>query len=143
MTALPSPILKRLPDHEQSYYLADNYVLIEFFSESLDDFFSFVLPRGLIVNGCSIPRFLWRAMGHPLMSRYWIAFVIHDYLYGKGLHSLHAESLSRKEVDLLFYDLLRADGVGWLKANEMYYGVRAGGWQSFRKDNNQLRGQDA
>ena len=42
MTALPSPILKRLPDHEQSYYLAGNYVLSDFFSESLDDFFNFL-----------------------------------------------------------------------------------------------------
>ena len=76
---------------------------------------------GTIVNGASIPRILWPILGSPFVGAHRDAAVLHDAYYFK--HSGH----TRKEVDEMFYDKMRADGVWYIKAKLMYYGVRVGG----------------
>lgn len=138
MDALPSPTLKRVHDTNNAYYLAVKFVLINFHSKSLNKNFNFVVPSGLIVDGASIPRIFWRVIGHPLSSRYWVAFVVHDYLYGFSDISEDELDMTRKQVDLLFYDMLRAEGVGWWKGKTMLKAVRSAGWAAFRKSPNKF-----
>lgn len=132
-----SPILGRSLEKEK-YYNVSDYALTNFYSPSLDRVFNIVVPALLIVDGCSIPRFLWRVCGHPLMPKFWLGMLIHDYLYGNTDLTDEEKGMSRKEVDLLFYDLLRDQGIGRIKAGIMYRGVRTGGWVSYRKNPNEF-----
>ena len=138
MQELPSPVLKRVFDSKNQYYLAVKFTLLDFYSKSLDRTFSFIVPAGLIVDGASIPRAFWRVIGHPLTSRYWTAFVIHDYLYGFSSISEKELRLERHEVDDLFYDLLRAEGVSWFRAKLMLNAVWGAGGFVFRKSPNKF-----
>lgn len=138
---LPSPGLKRVYDSDKHYYLSEKYHL-KFYSDHLDKEVEFHIPKHFIVDGASIPRFFWRLVSHPLNPRYWVAFVVHDYLYGNSLLNIWEQNLSRHDVDELFYEMLRAEGVGWTVANTMHKAVRSGGWTSFRKNNNKFATKD-
>lgn len=74
-------------------------------------------PKGSIVNGASIPSALWATVGPPFVGDYRRASVIHD-----------VACVERKQpheaVHLMFYYAMRADGVGWSKANVMYQAVK-------------------
>lgn len=128
-----SPILGRCLIGKATYYNVGAYALNDFYSNSLDRVFNITVPALLKVDGASIPRFLWRVIGHPLMPRFWIGMLIHDYLYKTTDLTPELKAMTRKEIDLLFYDLLRDQGIGRIKAGIMYRGVRSGGWLSFRK----------
>lgn len=93
------------------------------------------------MDGASIPRFFWR-FAHPMESKLWVAFVIHDYLYGNSHLSATDRKMSRGEVDLLFYDLLRSEGVSKAKAKTMYSAVKLCGWRAFRKTENKFVTQE-
>ena len=133
-----SPILGRCLIGKATYYNVGAYALNDFYSNSLDRVFNITVPALLKVDGASIPRFLWRVIGHPLMPEYWVGMLIHDYLYGSTDLPDFLKELSRKEVDKLFYDLLLDQGVSWPMAKAMYRGVRLGGWSSFRKKPNEF-----
>jgi len=123
---LNSPVFKRKKDSKAFQVLIISY--IEIFRG-----LRLFVPDGFCWDGASIPRVLWRLYGHPLTNKYQAAAVVHDWLYKiKGEYDW-GYSMTRKEVDQLFYHMLRADGVGFIKARMLYRGVRAGGWMSFRK----------
>ena len=42
-----------------------------------------VAPIGSVVDGASIPRYLWSVMGGPFEGRYRNASVLHDVAYGE------------------------------------------------------------
>lgn len=134
---LPDPSLKRLGDSDTLYYLPEQYYLNDFYSKSLQMVINVFLPALLLTDGASIPRICWRIM-RPLEPRLWVAFLVHDYLYGNTHLSEWEKSLTRKQCDLIFYDLLIADGVSKIKAELMYRAVRLGGWVAFRKKPNQF-----
>ena len=78
-----------------------------------------VAPRGAIVDGASIPRFFWSFIGSPFSGKYRNASVIHDvYCVTK--------SEPRKAVNKMFYEAMRVEGVGRIKAKLMYYAVKVG-----------------
>jgi hypothetical protein len=77
-------------------------------------------PKKSIVDGASIPRFLWVFVGSPYSGKYRRASVIHDVYYTN-------KSVPRKQVDKMFYEAMRVDGVDYFKAKYMYFGVRVGG----------------
>lgn len=81
---------------------------------------------GTIVNGASIPRFLWPIFGGPFTGRHRNAAVLHDAYY----HKHHGKT--RKQVDAMFYRKMRDDGVNYIKAKAMYYGVRVGGRKAWK-----------
>ena len=137
MTSLTSPKLARVCNSDNKFYNTEPYYLNDYWSNSLNNFINVYIPKGLIVDGCSIPRLVWRSVGHPLMPRFWVAMNVHDFHYGNTELSEFESNLTRKQVDLLFYDLLRSEGVSKVKASVMYRGVRMGGWTSFRKKSNQ------
>lgn len=76
---------------------------------------------GFDFDGASIPRCCWSALGfYPTSPQTLPAALVHDALYA-------SETFSRYECDYCFYNALRRQGVGYFKANAMYYAVRVGG----------------
>jgi hypothetical protein len=77
-----------------------------------------VVPEGFVTDFASVPRLpitymLFANIGHR-------GAVVHDYLYSTG-------EVPREYADLIFKELLLAEGVGEFRANAMYLGVRAAG----------------
>lgn len=107
--------------------------------------YRFVVPAGTSTDGASIPRFLWRLCGHPLMAPRVYAALLHDWLYGGGIHvdaPLPASSawpgdLSRKEADECYYALLRHFGAPAWAATIEYYALRLFGGSHYRKEKQQ------
>lgn len=91
--------------------------------------FRFVVPRGSMTDGASIPRFLWRVCGHPLEAPRVYAAMLHDWLYAGldpvgGEPSAHPSDITRKEADLCYYFLLRHFGVSAWRATIEYIALR-------------------
>jgi hypothetical protein len=74
------------------------------------------VPRGIAVDGASIPSFLWSLTGGPFEGKYRNASIIHDY---------YCEVRSRRwqEVHRVFYDAMLASGVGQARALLMFKAV--------------------
>ncbi len=73
-------------------------------------------PAGSRVDGASIPRAFWSIIGGPFEGKYRKASVLHDVAYDEQRHS-------PEEVDLMFYNAMRASGVGIVMAKTMYYSL--------------------
>jgi hypothetical protein len=123
-----------------------------------DDGLMVIAQSGGSVDGASIPRTLWRLIGHPLYkgNRFWS--VPHDALYRRfaviiDLNSaqvtpetaldvwremdctpfVHARSLSRKWCDKTLRQAMVAMHERRLKRRAVYLAVRMFGWRSYRK----------
>lgn len=77
------------------------------------------LPAGFSCDGCSAPEFLWDSVSPAVDPRTLRAALAHDFLY-----RTRPAGWSRKEADELFYDLARADGLSWFRAQKAYWGLR-------------------
>lgn len=91
--------------------------------------FAFVVPKGARTDGASIPRFLWRVCGHPLMAPRVYAAMLHDWLYEGvdptvDMGGAHPSDISRKEADQCYWALLRHFGVAAWRAKIEYYALR-------------------
>lgn len=84
------------------------------------------VPAGTTVDGASIPRAAWTAIGGPFEGLYRNASVIHD-------HYCVTRQRSWRETHRMFYDGMRANGVGAGKAAVMYWAVLNFGprWRTF------------
>ena len=82
---------------------------------------------GFVFDGASIPRPLWGITGGPFEGDYRCGAIIHDWLY-------HMRDRPRAEADAVFYDAMRAAGVGWYRAKKMWAAVRMFGprWEAER-----------
>lgn len=107
-------LLKLIPIGDGKYELAEDWNGI---------------PAGFATDGASIPRFLWRVMGHPFESDYIEVFVEHDYDYATG-------RVSRAEADQKMLDGLKAKGMGYLKRYTIYWAVRLFGGLHYNNTNN-------
>lgn len=76
-----------------------------------------IASQGIIVDGASIPRFFWRFIGGPFSGRYRRASVIHD------AYCQTRERPSRA-VHAVFFEMMREDGVGLIKAWLIWGAVR-------------------
>lgn len=74
------------------------------------------VPEGTIIDGASIPRFLWPFIGSPYVGHYRNASVVHDY---------YCEYRTRPSADVhwMFYDACLTSGVSQFKAYPMYIAV--------------------
>jgi len=89
---------------------------------------TYIVPAGFISDCASIPKVLWPIIGHPFDARWRKEAVLHDWFYRST-----TPIVNRKTADQIFYDGLRANGLGYMKAQSMYFGVRIGGrtgWSS-------------
>jgi len=84
---------------------------------------------GAVIDGASIPRLLWAFIGSPFNGHYRRASVIHDVY-------CQTKSRPHKQVHRMFYDAIRADGVGKIKAKTMYWALKIGApkWKTTEKD---------
>lgn len=100
--------------------------------ELLDEFY-FIDPngkqwhaaKGEIVDGASIPRFLWALVGSPYTRDYRRASIVHDIAV-RGLD----DTPERKEADIMFYHACREGGCSIFESWVLYLGVRIGSWTS-------------
>lgn len=84
--------------------------LLEDFTFIDPDRFEWKAPQGSKVNGASIPSVLWSLIGSPFVGDYRRASVVHDV-------ACDNRKQPHEAVHLMFYYAMRADGVGWVKAN--------------------------
>jgi len=77
----------------------------------------YTIPKGFTWDGASIPKFAWGVLGSPFGGRYYTAALLHDYFY-------RTACVTKQFADKVFYYKMRQDGVGWWKANTMYYAVK-------------------
>ncbi|MGB5475126.1 MAG: DUF1353 domain-containing protein [Gammaproteobacteria bacterium] len=80
---------------------------------------------GDIIDGASIPRFLWTLVGSPYTRDYRRASIVHDIAV-RGLGNTH----ERKLVDKMFYHACRDGGCSVFESWMLYLGVRIGSWLS-------------
>ena len=86
-------------------------------------------PKGIIVNGASIPKPFWSVIGGPWSGAYKRASVIHD-------HFCETKSRHWKSVHRAFYDAMLDSGVGTATAKLMYFAVYRFGprWTTTKKN---------
>src|SRR5262249_8025010 len=75
-----------------------------------------VAPIGSVVDGASIPRYLWSIMGGPFEGQYRNASVLHDVAYEK-------KGRPWQDCDRMFYYAMRCSGVGAAEAKTMFYAL--------------------
>jgi len=73
-----------------------------------------IAPAGSVVDGASIPRYLWSIMGGPFEGKYRDASVLHDVAYGH-------RNRPWQDCDRMFYNAMRCGGVSAVEAKTMYY----------------------
>ncbi|MFM7107518.1 MAG: protealysin inhibitor emfourin [Planctomycetaceae bacterium] len=73
-------------------------------------------PAGSVVNGASIPRAFWTAIGGPFEGRFRDASVVHDV-------ACEERSRAWQNVHRMFYEACRCGGVDAVTAKVMYYAV--------------------
>lgn len=75
-----------------------------------------VAPAGSVVDGASIPRFMWRFVGSPFCGKYRRASVVHDvYCVNR--------SEAWQDVHRVFLEMMRVDGVSKIKRWIMFVAV--------------------
>ena len=75
-----------------------------------------VAPIGSVVDGASIPRYLWSIMGGPFEGQYRKASVLHDVAYGE-------KKRPWQDCDRMFYYAMRCSGVSAVQAKTMFYAL--------------------
>ena len=75
-----------------------------------------VAPIGSVVDGASIPRYLWSVMGGPFEGKYRNGSVLHDVAYGE-------HNRPWWDCDRMFYNAMRCSGVSVGEAKTMYYAL--------------------
>ena len=82
------------------------------------------VPKGFVTDFASVPQLLWFWL--PYWGKYGKAAIVHDRLY-------HTRETSRRMADLIFYEAMQVEGTPKWKARLMYWGVRMGGYLSYKK----------
>lgn len=84
----------------------------------------FTIPEGFSTDLSTVPRSLW-SIFPPHAYVTFVPSIVHDYFYA------HPSGFSRKEIDTLFYEMLRQNGASRTRAYLYYYAVRLFGRQYF------------
>jgi hypothetical protein len=86
-------------------------------------------PAGTTTDGASTPRATWPLL--PPFGKYWLAAVLHDYLY-------RYTYLPQDYCDGILLEAMRSLGVPEATCLEIYDGVRVGGWTAIAEDRKAL-----
>lgn len=76
----------------------------------------FVVPKGYLTDGASIPPALWFIL--PPIGEYWRACVLHDYLCNN-----YRRLMTRADIDALLYEALDAENVTHWKRTAFQLGT--------------------
>lgn len=82
-------------------------------------------PKESIINGASIPQWLWNTIGSPYTGCYRNASIVHDIACVRA-----TTKAERKLADRMFWEACVAGGCTEPQANDLYAGVRIGAWWS-------------
>ncbi len=85
------------------------------------------VPAGIITDGASIPRFLWRVVGPPMSGLYRRAAVVHDDLFRRA-----GPKPDFDECNEIFEEIMEYDKVEWWRRSVIMSGVRNFGGGSFK-----------
>lgn len=88
------------------------------------------VPRGFESDGCSLPRFFWRVIGHPFSMQYLKEAILHDWLY-------RHQPCNRLLADGIFRSVL-VGRVGPIRRWAIYWGLRLGGWVAWNRNRKRL-----
>lgn len=86
----------------------------------------YALPIGFVSDGASIPKLLWSVIGSPFTGKYEKPVWIHDWNY-------KTQKIKRNLADKIFYEGMVEERVSLWKRQTMWFGVRVGGWVSWRR----------
>ena len=87
----------------------------------------FIIPEKFETDLASIPKIAWPIMA-PAHSSLIRPAIVHDWFYRMTC------DFTRLQTDLIFYHMLRNDGVSKFRASTMYYAVRLFGWNFYNED---------
>ena len=87
----------------------------------------YYIPTNFHTDLASIPRIFWPILA-PAHSSLMRAAIVHDWFYRMTC------DFNRKQTDLVFYYMLRQDGINWFSANALYYAVRLFGGKHYNED---------
>ena len=91
----------------------------------------YVIPKGFITDGASIPRVLWRVCGHPMSTRRLPIAIFHDWAYDVECPF----DIPRATADEIYRDgLVNPLGFPGWKANLEYTMLRLCGGSHYRKE---------
>lgn len=97
--------MKRFPNKLRGEFLGKGeWKLTKPFVYNSKRFGKIVVPEGFVINGASIPRFLWSIIGSPWSGRYAKGSGIHDWVY-------YDQTFTRKECDEIFLEIMVLDKV--------------------------------
>lgn len=92
-----------------------------------------VVPSGFASDGCSIPRSLWRLVGHPFTYAYLREAILHDWLY-------RTQPCGRLVADQVFESELKKGGVvPYVRRKAIYLALRAFGWVAWDSNARRLK----
>jgi len=77
------------------------------------------IAEGFITDFATVPKF-WQGVFSPL-GRYYLAAIAHDWLYVTAKMKTH--SMTRKQVDDLFYEIMKQLGIGWSTRYSLWFFV--------------------
>jgi hypothetical protein len=86
-----------------------------------------IIPKGFKTDLASIPRPIWSFMS-PAHSALMAPSIVHDWFYRMTC------DYDRKQIDLIFFHMLIAEGTPKWRAYLMYYAVRRFGAKSYNED---------
>ena len=87
----------------------------------------YIIPAEFETDLASIPKIVWPIMA-PFHSSLIRPAIVHDWFYRKTC------DFTRFQTDLIFYHMLRNDGISVFRASIMYYAVRLFGWNYYNED---------
>ena len=87
----------------------------------------FFIPKNFETDLASIPRIAWPIIS-PFHSSLIRPAIVHDWFCRKTC------DFNRKDTDLIFYHMLKNDGISTFRASVMYYAVRWFGWNYYNED---------
>ena len=88
-------------------------------------FGTFIVPKGFVSDGASMPRFFWRFIGHPFAMDYLREAVLHDYFY-------RTQHIRRKLADKIFFNLLKNHLP--FRSRLIYWSLRLFGWIAWNEN---------
>ena len=89
--------------------------------------YHFTVFGGFHTDLSSIPRIARSLI--PQVGRQNRAAICHDWAYEDGV-----PGMTRREADKMFLEIMKLDGVNWLRRTAMYTAVRVGGHGAWGKD---------
>jgi hypothetical protein len=97
-------------------FVGYHYKICQPIQLTIDDTW-FVIPEDFETDLASIPRIAWPVLS-PAHSALIKPAIVHDWFYRK------TTVFTRLETDQIFYQMLRNNDIGVIKASIMYYAVR-------------------